>query len=95
MHKAEMMENDLRYLRARYNALQREKETLFSALDDLLDAATLLPMCETEYAEGKSAFAPYDGVYGILKEVRAYFENYGAKLRLPHFLYEKLENRGE
>jgi len=61
-----------------------------SVLTRLLDAATMLAVCESEYPNYTKLLGKYSFVYGCLEKVLNVFNEYGITLNLPEILHGKI-----
>ena len=54
----------------RFRKFCENEENFFEVLDDMLDIATVLPVCEYEYASKLDLFRQFEHVYDALLELK-------------------------
>ncbi len=81
---------DLDYIGRKSKFLQQNRENFQQILDCLLDTATMLSVCESDYAKDADKFREYEHVYKKLEEVVNCFNDYGLTVVVPDNLRQRM-----
>lgn len=88
-------QNDLLYIDGLFKKFERHAKEVYAAIDALLNAATLLPLCKDEYEGDYKIFRKYEQIYVRLKSFKDLLESYDIGLKLSSLLQAKLDNISE
>ena len=91
MDKDLFYRGDLQYINSRFRKFCENEENFFDVLDDMLDIATVLPVCEYEYASKLDLFRQFEHVYDALLELKEMLFSYGIQLRFSPLLESKIK----
>ena len=86
--KSELAKADVEYIDQNIAYLKEHEEDMLGDLSCLINLVTLLPICETEYAEEAQTFRNYDYVFEVFNRLEECLETFDMQLLLPQNVYE-------
>lgn len=79
--KSELAKADVEYIDQNIAYLKEHEEDMLGDLSCLINLVTLLPICETEYAEEAQTFRNYDYVFEAFNRLEECLETFDMQLR--------------
>lgn len=90
MEKDSFTCGDLQYMDRLFTRFLKNKQQFFKTLEEMLDMATILPVCEDEYAAHLDQFIKFEEIYSALNEIKELFAAYNIRLEFSQLLAPKI-----
>lgn len=94
MGKKSVYSGDLKLLKQQYKEIRRNRNRFMDTLVTALDLATVLPVCENEYAEHIEKFCVFESIYDLLRCICEIFESYNMHVVISPLLADRICGAG-
>ena len=91
MDKDTNCRGDMQYLEGLFQKICDNEQVFFDTLEAVLEVATLLPLCEDEYASYRGLFLKFERVYDTLRELKEQLRDYGLELQFSPLVASKVK----